>query len=119
MDKIGDKMKKTGLAIGLSVLVVGVSLFQTWRVSSELRQQKILVEQQKIQTEQQIALITLSQKVPNAVLEGFTQVDKVYVAQVNVPGSSSHLYAFIGRKWFDLGEGNMNITTDNKTGAIK
>lgn len=101
-------MKRQIIIIAIAVLLVGVSSFQTWRVSSELKQQKI-------KTEQQIALLTLSQLVSDALLEGFTQVDKVYVAQINVPGSSSHLYAFIGGKWFDLGEGQIVTPTDNQT----
>ncbi len=102
-------MKKRYLVILTTAAVaaiVGLGIL-TWRTSFESKTQKTLMEQQ-------IALITLSLKVPGAILEGFTKADKVYIAQVNMPGSSSHLYAFIGEKWFDLGEGQITIQSDSK-----
>jgi len=106
-------MKKQIIAVALAILMVGASLFLIWRVSSELSQQRLQATLQEQRIEQQAILLSLLQHLPNAVPEGLIQVSKVYIVQANVPGSSSHLYAFLGGGWVDLGEGK--LTTDNQT----
>ncbi len=102
------------ISIVLAVVIAGLG-YLNWQTRNELRNQSAQIELQQKQSQQQIAIILLGQQIPNAKLEGISTVSEVMVAQVSISEGSSHLFAFIGGQWFDLGEGQMTTPSENQT----
>jgi len=115
-------MKKLVLVIlsVLAIALIGSLGYLNWTTSSTLKAQNLQLELQREQSDRQIALILLGQVAPTAsTLEGLTLVSKIYIAQISIPGGSSHLYAFIRGQWFDLGEGQITPTGENATSELQ